>query len=288
MKIYSQDEVEQIFTAYRDIFPEINPPLSKYLGLERKRKWSNITTNFHLASYEQLEQLHMRALEIDEKQVPIEEKGRLLRDASIETGVGFSAGICPWTDNLLLKTYAKEKNKVTILLGHDWYPIIPKNGRYADSPLRSTDNLHSSPKYLEAVPQAVFDGSSVGLFFNLYPDYRPPGDETCGSLSNDRYDMSYEECLVGLDTIIDYASSRFEKVSLVSWGDNVWKTLKSRVQHDCHDGIMKQAKIETGKVLKFESLGKVIEYLPIAHPSHSGNFLRSYHKNHVKTGFSKL
>lgn len=284
--LYERDEVEQILTAYRDIFPSISAPLAKYWDLNRERPWSYVTTDFRQATYEQLKLLHDRTRAIDAMGLATDEKGAALRDASNDCGVGFSMGICPWTDHLLLKTYSPETDSLTILLGHDWYPIVVESRSRSDSPLRNGDALHYTPKYMPAAPEAIFDGSTVGLFLNLYPDYRPPGDGKCGSLRN--YGISYEECLDGLDSVIEAVSARFQTVRLISWGANVWTALRTRVRNVPRRALMAHAKELPGEVLVFESSGKEIQYLPIAHPSHPGNFYRAAHLSHVKRGFEAM
>ncbi|GCB02615.1 hypothetical protein PSUB009319_02460 [Ralstonia sp. SET104] len=49
--LYERGEVEQIVTAYKDIFPSIDAPLSRYWGLDRRRPWSYVTTDFHQAAH---------------------------------------------------------------------------------------------------------------------------------------------------------------------------------------------------------------------------------------------
>ncbi|MGO4575002.1 hypothetical protein AB4Z48_03020 [Cupriavidus sp. 2TAF22] len=284
--LYRQSEVELVLAAYRDIFPSINEPLAKYWGLGRERPWSYVTTDFHRATYEQLRHLHDRTQAIDAMALATDAKGAALRDASIACGVGFSMGICPWTDNLLLNTYSPDKDSLTILLGHDWYPIVVESRNRSDSPMRNGDALHYTPKYMPAAPQAIFDGSTVGLFLNLYPDYRPPGDGKCGSLRN--YGISYEECLDGLDSIIAAVSKRFKTVRMISWGANVWTALRARVRGVSPLALMAHAQAMSGEILAFESSGKEIQYLPIAHPSHPGNFYRAAHLMHIRRGFGAM
>lgn len=284
--LYERGGVEQILTAYKDIFPSIGAPLSRYWGLGRERPWSYVTTDFHRATYEQLKLLHDCTRAIDAMGLATDEKGAALRDASIACGVGFSMGVCPWTDHLLLKTYSPEKKSLTILLGHDWYPIVVESRERSDSPLRNGDALHYTPKYKPAAPAAIFDGSTVGLFLNLYPDYRPPGDGKCGALH--RYGISYEECLDGLDAIVGAASARFQTIRIISWGANVWAAMRARARKAPPLTLMAYARGRPGEILMFKAAGREIEYLPIAHPSHAGNFHQAAHLSHVNLGFEAM
>ena len=183
---YSNEQVEQILHAYRSIFPTISGELANYWGLQRERHWSYLTTDFHTASFQKLQSLHHRTLEIDALGLGVKERGDALREASLKLGIGFSIGISPWTDNLLERTYSDTKNSAVILLGHDWYPIVISD-RPSGAPLKASDSIHAVQKYWPTVPEAVLDGTKVGLFFNLYPDYRPPGDPKCGNITKDEY-----------------------------------------------------------------------------------------------------
>ena len=194
---YDRNQVDQILDAYRTLFPSTGGELSRYWDGNRLREWSYVTTDLHSATYDKLADLHARTLNIDaDKTLGIHEKGEALRKASRESGVGFSLGICPWTDNLLYETYAPEKDRLIILLGHDWYPIVPIDRPNSDLPL-GVEGLHRVPEYKTAAPQLVFTNQSpVVLFLNLYPDYRPPGARTTGPFPNGSY--SYADCLRGV------------------------------------------------------------------------------------------
>jgi hypothetical protein len=284
--IYTPQRVARIQHAYRSIFPKITPELADYWGLDRQRPWSCLTTNFHDTNFAQLESLHRRAGEIDRMGLSFDAKGQALREASMALGVGYSIGICPWTDNLLERTYSDDKKSVVILLGHDWYPIVPDE-RPAGTPLMSNDSLHGVERYWPGAPEAVLEGRAVGLFVNLYPDYRPPGDPKCGSLH--KYGYSYAQCLTGLDAMVSEVSKRFEHVQLVSWGSNVWSALAPRV-HGERTGILlsEHVRERAGSVQTIELGGKSVPYLPLMHPGHWGNFGRAYHLRHVKAGYASM
>lgn len=273
---YDRNQVEKILGAYRTLFPDTGGELARYWDTGRKRDWSYLTTDFHSATYDKFADLHARTIEIDEdKTLGKPEKGEALRKASREVGVGFSLGICPWTDNLLHETYSPEKERLLILLGHDWYPIVPMKRLPSDTPL-GVAGLHFVPKYKPAAPQLVFTNQSpVVLFLNLYPDYRPPGTRSTGDLPKGSY--SYEDCLLGLDAVIAALNSRYQSIDLISWGKNPWVALGKRVTHDGkQNGIMNQAREQGGKVLTFKSSSRDLPYLPMAHPSENRNFLRPF------------
>lgn len=285
---YDRNQVDNILVAYRTLFPDTGGELARYWDTARKREWSYITTDFHSATYEKLADLQDRTIKIDEDTtLGKAEKGEALRKASRDSGVGFSLGICPWTDNLLHETYASEKDSLIILLGHDWYPIVPIDRPISDKPLEIV-GLHHVPKYKPAAPELVFTNESpVVLFLNLYPDYRPPGARTTGALPRGSY--SYKDCLLGLDAVIESVSSRFKSIHLISWGANTWGVLKDRVTYEGKlKGIMNQALEQSGKVLNFNSTSQQLPYLPLAHPCFDSNFRRDFHLRHVFDGFTAM
>ena len=293
---YDRNQVEKILGAYRTLFPDTGGDLARYWDTGRTRDWSYLTTDFHSATYNKLADLHARTLNIDaDKTLGIHEKGEALRQASRESGVGFSLGICPWTDNLLYETYAPEKDRLIILLGHDWYPIVSLNRPNSDSDLDlplGVEGLHHLPKdqekYKTAAPQLIFTKQSpVVLFLNLYPDYRLPGARTTGRLPKGSY--SYKDCLLGLDAVIAAVNSRYQSIDLISWGKYPWVALGERVTHDGkQNSIMKQALKQGGKVLTFKSSSRDLPYLPMAHPSFDTNFRQPFHLLHVSEGFAAM
>jgi hypothetical protein len=287
-KIYDRAQVERIQYAYRSIFPVITPPLSEYWGLNRERAWSCLTSDFHRSSYDQLLSLHREVEEIDHwTGVSLYRKGEALREASILHGVGFSIGICPWTDNLLGETYSDDQSSATIILGHDWYPIVLKGPGQSESPLRSNVALQQVEAYWPAAPEAVLSASTVGLFFNLYPDFRPPGEDKCGNLRG--YGYSYTQCLSGLDAMVKSICTRFENVKIISWGSNVWEALLPRIAGvSPRTKLSKQIQEASGQVLDIYLGGASLPYFPTMHPGHWGNFGRAYHLRHLKAGFAAM
>jgi len=283
--IYTPQRVPRMQHAYQSIFPKITPELADYWGFARERPWSCLTTNFHEASFAELESLHWKAREIDRKGLGLDAKGKALREAALALGVGYSIGISPWTDNLLERTYADDKESVVILLGHDWYPIVPEE-RPAGTPLMATDSLHGVERYWPGAPE-VLEGRTVGLFVNLYPDYRPPGDPKCGSLR--KYGYSYAQCLNGLDAMVTEVKKRFSHVQLVSWGSNVWSALLPRVRTARADILLSEhVRAAPGNILDIELGGQTVPYLPLMHPGHWGNFGRVFHLRHVKAGYAAM
>lgn len=283
VRFYTPSQVDDVLQAYHRLFPRMTPALRAYWDHARERPWSCITTDFKSASYEQFEQLHRSAVDIDARGLTAPEEGAALAAAAREAGVGYSLGICPWTDNGLLETYSTDKTCLVIIVAHDWYPIVPVKEHPVGTPLL-VEGLHYTPKYWKGGPQDVFSPSSVLLFLNLYPDYRHPGDTRTGRIATD-----YSLWLQGFMEAVDMAASTYDEVALISWGAPVWETLRSRVDvaHQ-HRGIMLQAEEASGTRLVFQTPGRAIPYLPLAHPSYARNFNQPHHLAHVRAGFANL
>ena len=86
--------------------------------------------------------------------------------------VGTSIGISPWTDYWLRHTFDRNKTKnLIVLLAHDWYPIVDKNGIWSiNSPL-FVDVPYG--RYAKAFEPATRSRKYTALLFlNLVPDLR--------------------------------------------------------------------------------------------------------------------
>ena len=303
-RIYSAIEVERIRSAYRQIFPKLTDRLADYwdLGGSRKRDWSFLTTNFHEVDYDRMLSLHadVEALQAryfsahegktgDELMALCTNMGTALRDLTEKHRSGLSIGICPWTDHGLLQTYSPEKKRVTIIVAHDWYPVVPLRRHPFDSPLW-VSGLHAledrkAMRYVEGAPGSIYDGSSVCLFVNLVPDYRPPGADVVGKLKN------YDQWRAGFTALVEALSERFDAIQAISWGAPVWTQLRKQVSSSASGlEVMAYAKSDAhqGKYVVFEA-GKVkVPYLPLAHPSFSSNYRNKAHWKHVVGGYQAL
>jgi len=287
-QLYSQPEVLGIIHAYGQIFPSISPALADYWGHGRERPWSCLTSDFHNVRYEQFAALHEEASRIDATQfLNLDAKGNALRNAALTCGVGYSLGINAWTDNLLHRTYQDDLSSLTILLAHDWYPIATTDRkgewRRSDAPLRADDNLHCVKGYHAGAPEHVLHGDTVGLFLNLYPDYRPPGVDKMGNLG--KYGYSYARCLAGLDELVAALSPRYTHINIVSWGADVWKPLSTRTNAPNKIGLTAYTRNLPGQPLVLELGGRRLPYLPLVHPSFKSNFSQPEHYYHLAQGF---
>lgn len=225
---YTPDEFKLIGDAYRHIFGAIGPNLRAYWDLDRKRPWGCLTTDFERATFGQHEEATRRALEIEQTVFDPLLRGRALRDVTRQTGVGLSLGVCPWTDHGLLQTYARNQHKrrLTIILGHDWYPIVPEREHKmhpVDAPLRRSGGLHDLKAYINrgAVPAAIMDKSELLLFLNFHPDFRPPNTPVEGPFN------PYGRSAEGFGAVIQAITREF-KVQVISWSGPVWEALSER------------------------------------------------------------
>jgi hypothetical protein len=290
-ELYSRGDVARIHLAYQGIFPVVSPALADFWGYSRERPWSWVTSDFRNTIYEQYAQMHAAARRIDAASFPdLDAKGAALRAAAREAGVGYSLGINPWTDNLLLETYRDNADCLTVILAHDWYPIATtdKQGRWreSDAPLRADDNLHRTHKYHAAAPEAVLERRTVGLYLNLYPDYRPPGWAKTGEVG--QFGYSYGQCLAGLDELVASLHPRFTKVSLISWGVPVWAQLSRRTAAPRGMKLTRYTRDFSGHPVTVELGGRLLPYLPLIHPCMGTNFGQPQHYRHLAHGFQAL
>lgn len=287
---YTPDEFKLIGEAYRHIFGAIGPELRAYWDLDRKRPWGCLTTDFERATYGQHEEATRRALEIEQTIFDPLLRGRALRDVTRQTGVGLSLGVCPWTDQGLLQTYARNQHKrrLTIILGHDWYPIVPEREHKmhpVDAPLRRSGGLHDLKAYINrgAVPAAIMDKSELLLFLNFHPDFRPPNTPVEGPFN------PYARSAEGFGAVIQAITGEF-KVQVISWSGPVWEALSKRFMNQRKpDGVCVRVRnpANFGRPLELQIGRMAIPYLPLAHPCKHFNFSR-HHAAHAHQAFLKM
>jgi hypothetical protein len=287
---YTPDEFKLIGEAYRHIFGSIGPELRAYWDLDRKRPWGCLTTDFERATYGQHEEATRRALEIEQTVLEPLLRGRALRNVTRQTGVGLSLGVCPWTDQGLLQTYARNQHKrrLTIILRHDWYPIVPEREHKmhsVDAPLRRGGGLHDLKAYINrgAVPATIMDKSELLLFLNFHPDFRPPNIPVEGPFN------PHNRSAEGFGALLQAVTREF-KVQVISWSGPVWKALSERFMGQRKpDGVCVRVRnpANYGRPLELHIGRKAIPYLPLAHPCKQYNF-DSHHAAHAHEAFLKM
>ncbi len=287
---YTRHQVEQITNAYRHIFGPIETELREYWDFDRKRDWGCLTTDFQNATFEQFEEASKLAIQIERSIHDPVERGLALRNVTRKTGVGLSLGVSPWTDHGLFQTFEQNKHKrrLTIVLGHDWYPIVPqraKNPHPVDVPLSRYAGLRGLVKYINvgAVPAAIMDGSELLLFLNFKPDFRPPNTPVKGPFE------PYNRCSEGFNALVEAVSREF-KVQVISWGADVWRLLSKQVMEKNNSlGVCVRARMPEyfGRPLELHCGKSAIPYLPLAHPCDRRNF-DEHHAAHAHEGFLKM
>ena len=272
---YSKAEVDKILKAYRQLFPRVGAELEKYWDYAGKRQWSCLTTDFRKTNYDILRRLgdEARAVLLDDPIATGNELTNISRKLSSGCGrVGYSIGISPWTDDFLLRTHVAGRNRLFIVMGQDWYPIVTERGYRPEAPL-TRDSLDlglvkkSNLRYAKAIPHGI---DATILFLNLNPDFRPPLDSTTGP--------TVEDWMVsGIDALFADLSEEFEIIGMFSWGSAVWDALRGRLDSTQNGGIMEVGKLHEGrKPLRCVRLGsgaiRSIPYWAFAHPSYPPYF----------------
>ncbi|MGT2455477.1 hypothetical protein ACU4GI_20495 [Cupriavidus basilensis] len=287
---YTRDQVELITDAYKHIVGPISSELREYWDIDRNRDWGCLTTDYERATFEQYEEASKRAIEVEASIADPVERGHALREITRATGVGLSLGVCPWTDHGLFQTYEqnRDKGRLTIVLGHDWYPIVPRRAKKphpVDVPLSRFEGLRGLTKYINvgAVPSTILDGSELLLFLNFKPDFRPPNSPSTGRFE------PYDRCAEGFGALVEAVSRQF-KVQVISWGGDVWKLIgKQMLGVRAPPGVcVRTRQIENfGRPLELQCGQVVVPYLPLAHPCDKRNF-NANHAEHAHEGFLRM
>ena len=305
---YDQSQFQQIQAAYKRLFPVLTPELREYWNFEHlprtgkvhrphyaeeKKLWPYLTTNFHDSTYAQLLALSNAAIDIDHRTLTHLERGKKLAAACEATHTGLSLGISPWTDHALFASRAWEpqRDRLIVVLGHDWYPIATHNDAYVDGchpcdvPLakyQALDDPNLPGGYRIAIPPAVKtpDERTSVLFMNLVPDLRAPGYSKEGAL------WGYVDWVKGLDAVLDSVMQVFDPddVAVLAWGAYTWRAILPKLSAGQGFGIKEWQSHAPGKVLRYTAARGDVRILPSAHPSYAVNL----HKQHLLLGFANL
>lgn len=260
---YADNEVETILRAYRRLVPAIDAPLRQYWDFGHDRDWSCLVSDFHTVGAAQLEGFHRALDQPPNSWSSTTEQGDWLRSTSREHGVGFSLGISPWTDDLILRSFKDATREVVLIVGHDWYPIV--NPAYTPRSPLVRFSLLDEAIYARAVPVARATEAGIGLLFvNLYPDFRPPGDETTGKMS-----IKYGPYVDGLMALCSAVACNFRLRGVVSWGGPVWEALQMRLDRDQRTGLWQAVtRVRSrGAALSLPTPDGEVPYYPFLHPS---------------------
>lgn len=286
LRTYLPSELEQIREAYLKLLPSPinNPgPLENFFDLNRQRKWALLTSPFHAIERRCLENFHSawNCLKPSFCAKPLEEIAEQLRTLALDHGCGFSLGISPWTDHALLRTIHPGTKNLIVVVGHDWYPIIPNKFDNPDmvearSPMLCFPLMEQNPlfakwqRYATALrlPWEQHWPSETGLLFlNLVPDFRPPGMSPEGRIPFRGFDVdrdygyaeiSYGSFAQGLKALLEEVSDRFPILGVVGWGAPVREALLS---------VFSDSAIQNEGRWTFCLRSQSVSFFPLLHPS---------------------
>jgi len=279
---YSFEDASRLLSLYRRLFPQESKhwgSLGTYWDFPRSRQWSRLTTDFHTVSMEEICSFDA-ARRAWSPTGEAQEKGKSLSDLASAHGCGYSLGISPWTDSALHATVTPDTKSMVMLVGHDWYPIVPKRGPVEARPpldifplLDSTDPQWSG--YADGIPSAeAFRRAGVGLLFlNLVPDFRPPG-MTAEKAFPFSPGFGYPECLSGLLAALNSTQAVFPLLGLITWGSPAWELLRGLLgKQAAHMGVSEAARFggRAGFVLNFQAHPWRVH--PFPHPTPSKRYL---------------
>ncbi|MBN3840969.1 hypothetical protein [Burkholderia sp. Ac-20349] len=299
---YERLEAQRIIEAYREIFPRITPQLARYLDFGRTRPWGYLTSDFHRATLSEYEAFSVAVEKLEGEArknhpMPAAELAARMIALCKAYDLGFSFGICPWTDHALHRTYGRATGRrLIVIVGHDWYPIVPKRALEPHSlswPMRQ-DGLHRMPEvlpgreklYYAAVTEPLLSGElGTLLFVNIYPDYREPEERTTGKVK-----AGYDGCLEGFEALLAATRPHYrpDDVTIISWGAMPWGLLKQRTLVHRPGTIMEATEQLAGEILELRTGGHAYRYLPVAHPSEGRNAHIDFHLDHVRLGLANL
>jgi hypothetical protein len=240
---YTDAQVETLLQLYRRLFPKEEDrgwnEVGVYWDFARSRPWSCLTTDVHAVSSAQIRDFDTARRAWLRSDDPRED-GQALACLARTHGCGYSVGVSPWTDSALHVTVTPETTKLIVLVGHDWYPIVPMRGpAEARPPLDYFPLLDSADPqwcaYADGMPYAEdFRRARIGLLFlNLVPDFRPPNVSAEGRFPfGHPTAFGYSHCASGLRTAIKLASTTFCISHVVTWSSNAWGALREHAEDE--------------------------------------------------------
>ena len=199
--------------------------------------------------------------------------------------MGYSLGISPWTDDLLLQTFSEKTKFVIIVLGHDWYPIV--GNEISPTPPLQREGI-SDKRYSDAIPISLRTVEDCAiLFMNLYPDFRQPGAPKTGPLEN------YKQWVKGLEAVCKSISQQYCLVRIISWGGPVWEALRKKLgaewqQLGVRNAVDRQYRHGQVEPIDLHLGGMKISYHAFAHPSFATNFKNELHWAAYKSAIKSL
>lgn len=234
---YTHEQAKDLINIYRRLFPLKSahwPTLKAYWDFQRMRPWSCITTNFHEVSFDRLLAFDAarRSWRRSDRHA---EDGAALAALASNFDCGYSLGLSPWTDSALHATVTNETRTLVALVGHDWYPIVPKRGPVEARPPLDIFQLIGAEdpqwrRYADGIPTSeAFHRAGVGLLFlNLVPDFRHP-DAAAEKEFPFPPGYGYQDCLSGLLAALESAHAYLPIQKVITWGSPAWEAVRELV-----------------------------------------------------------
>lgn len=274
---YSEGEAQALLGLYQSLFPAGGAHwkgLKDYWDFSRVRPWSCLTTNFNDVTMDQVLALD-GARRRWRPSGDLQKQGEDLSAMASTSGCGFSLGISPWTDSVLHSTVTQDTTSLVALIGHDWYPIVPKRGPIEARPpldifrlLDSTDPRWKG--YADGLPSVEeFKQAGVGLLFlNLVPDFRPPNTSSEGAFPFHATTFDYSACVTGLLTTLESAHDHLPIRGVVTWGKPAWEALRDFIKdHEVCFGVSEAARLHGENGLAWASSKQPGRIHPFPHPT---------------------
>ncbi|MFI5251441.1 MAG: hypothetical protein ACHQQQ_03320 [Bacteroidota bacterium] len=305
---YEEWEIDKIITAYRDVFnvydPESGEVLKKYYWentkFEGNNQWELLTSDFTVERNDfkknllQFDKSYREFLKNNSKIFSTlcpkkigEKLLELFPTNSSTSKIGFSIGICPKTDDLLLESYKphEPEREIIIVLGHNWYPIVTKNKELPFPPLTGESVFECTrnyKKYGRYFDQRLLD-KFVVLYLNLYPHFLPPGDPTTGAVSA----PVLEKYLCHFENLCRIIQKRRNIQGIITWGAPVYEQIRTLFIPEIKSkymikGVTKAAtesRVKIDQFLLAKIGGEILKVYPHVHPCHQGNFRTKEHRN---------
>jgi len=179
--LYNELDVKAIQESYCYLFPVINKKLEWFWYPPDKFDWLCLTSPFHSRpTFDKFQALDadLQSLKLT---APVQEYkaiGQGLSRLAKKHGVGYSVGLNPWADYmLLLASQTDALQEVVVVVAHNWNPlvkkgkILPNSPLYKDNPCESDDGKYA----FVFEPFLSINHTACVLFTNIFPHFIEAG-----------------------------------------------------------------------------------------------------------------
>jgi hypothetical protein len=272
---YTKSQVEAIQKAYRYLFPTISPELERFWYPADDYDWLCMTSRFNESgpTFENFQALDNDLASIDLNRDP-DIIGSELAQAARKHRVGFSIGLNPWADYLLLQAQHATPQEVVVIIAYNWYPLVtiskntskpPNSPLYQDCPFTWANGKYA----FVFEPFKDHKRPLLMLFTNIFPHFMEAGEPANAGLSADqnRFVGGKPGMKDGLIHTLNAINPSIQIRGLVFLGNNALSVF-------CDIGIsaavkgFREESIQSASDFPALSLGdKKIPYLPFFHPA---------------------